>query len=52
MIMLGALCKISGVVSQQALEQAIAASVPKGKEDVNIEAFNLGSERVVSAYKP
>jgi 2-oxoglutarate ferredoxin oxidoreductase subunit gamma len=46
MIMLGALCKITGVVSRQALKQAIAASVPKGKEDINIEAFNLGFERV------
>jgi Pyruvate/2-oxoacid:ferredoxin oxidoreductase gamma subunit len=46
MIMLGALCKISGVVSQQALEQAITASVPKGKEQVNLQAFNLGAERV------
>ena len=46
MIMLGALCKISEVVSRQALEQAIAAAVPKGKEDINIEAFNLGFEQV------
>ncbi len=49
MIMLGALCKITGVVSRQALEQAIAASVPKGKERINLEAFNLGIERVKSA---
>jgi 2-oxoglutarate ferredoxin oxidoreductase subunit gamma len=49
MIMLGALCKVSGVVSRQALEQAITASVPKGKGDINIEAFNLGAERVAQA---
>lgn len=49
MVMLGALCKITGVVSRQALEQAIAASVPKGKEHVNLEAFNLGTERVAAA---
>jgi 2-oxoglutarate ferredoxin oxidoreductase subunit gamma len=49
MIMLGALCKITGVVSRQALEQAIAASVPKGKEQINLEAFNLGAERVTAA---
>ena len=49
MIMLGALCKISRVVSQQALKQAIAASVPKGKDQVNPEAFNLGAERVIAA---
>ena len=46
MIMLGALCKISKVVSRQALEQAIAASVPKGKEQINLKAFNLGADRV------
>jgi Pyruvate/2-oxoacid:ferredoxin oxidoreductase gamma subunit len=28
------------------LEQAIAASVPKGKAGINIEAFNLGFEQV------
>jgi len=49
MIMLGALCKITGVVSRQALEQAIAASVPKGKEQINLEAFHLGAERVMAA---
>jgi 2-oxoglutarate ferredoxin oxidoreductase subunit gamma len=46
MIMLGALCNITGVVGRQALEQAIAAAVPKGKEDINLEAFNLGFEQV------
>jgi len=49
MIMLGALCKVTGVVSRKALEQAIAASVPKGKEQINLEAFNLGAERVNAA---
>jgi 2-oxoglutarate ferredoxin oxidoreductase subunit gamma len=49
MIMLGALCKITGVVSRQALEQAIATSVPKGKEQINLEAFNLGAEKVMAA---
>ena len=49
MIMLGALYKITGIVSQQALEQAITTSVPKGKEKINLEAFNLGAERVMAA---
>jgi len=44
MIMLGALCRITAVVSRQALEQAIAASVPKGKEQINLQAFNLGAD--------
>ena len=49
MIMLGALFKITGVVSRKALEQAIAAAVPKGKEQVNLEAFNLGAQEVLAA---
>jgi 2-oxoglutarate ferredoxin oxidoreductase subunit gamma len=49
MIMLGALFKITGVVGRQALEQAIAASVPKGKEQINLDAFHLGAERVAAA---
>ena len=46
MIMLGALCSVTAVVSRQALEKAITKSVPKGKESVNLEAFRLGLERV------
>lgn len=49
MVMLGALCKITGIVKRQALEQAIAAAVPQGKEQINLEAFKLGAERVVAA---
>jgi 2-oxoglutarate ferredoxin oxidoreductase subunit gamma len=49
MIMLGSLCKVTGIVRRQALEQAIAASVPKGKEQINLEAFSLGAERVMAA---
>jgi 2-oxoglutarate ferredoxin oxidoreductase subunit gamma len=46
MVMLGALCKITQVVSRTALEQAIQKAVPKGKENVNLEAFGLGYEGV------
>ncbi|MFC1886460.1 2-oxoacid:acceptor oxidoreductase family protein [Thermodesulfobacteriota bacterium] len=46
MIMLGALCSITAVVSRRALEKAITKSVPKGKEPVNLEAFRMGVERV------
>jgi 2-oxoglutarate ferredoxin oxidoreductase subunit gamma len=46
MVMLGALCKVTQVVSRTALEQAIKKAVPKGKEDVNLEAFSLGYEGV------
>jgi len=46
MIMLGALCKVTDIVSRQALEATIAESVPKGKEDLNREAFALGFNEV------
>jgi len=46
MIMLGALCKVTGVVSRNALETAIVAAVPKGKEDLNLKAFDLGFNEV------
>jgi 2-oxoglutarate ferredoxin oxidoreductase subunit gamma len=42
MIMLGALCRVTEVVSRKALESAIAAAVPKGKVDMNLAAFDLG----------
>lgn len=48
MVMLGALCKVSEVVSRKALEQAIAKSVPKGKEGLNLEAFDFGIKEVQS----
>ena len=46
MVMLGALCKVTGVVGRSALEMAIVASVPKGKDKANLEAFELGYNRV------
>jgi len=46
MVMLGALCKITKVVNRQALEQAVSNAVPKGKEQLNLDAFNLGFEKV------
>jgi 2-oxoglutarate ferredoxin oxidoreductase subunit gamma len=49
MVMLGALCKISAVVSRKALEQAIARSVPADKKGINLKAFNLGFDRAQAA---
>ncbi len=46
MIMLGALCRITDVVGRKALESAIAAAVPGGKVQMNLDAFALGFERV------
>ena len=49
MVMLGALCKITEVVSRKALEQSISRSVPAGKAEINLEAFNLGFDEVQAA---
>jgi 2-oxoglutarate ferredoxin oxidoreductase subunit gamma len=49
MIMLGALCNVTGIVSREALEQAIAKAVPKGKDQLNLDAFNLGFEGVTAS---
>ncbi len=46
MVMLGALCRITQVVSRIALEKAIVKAVPKGKDQINLEAFNVGFEQV------
>ena len=46
MVMLGGLCKVTQVVSRTALEQAIKKAVPKGKEEINLEAFKLGFKQV------
>lgn len=46
MIMLGALCRITGVVGREALEHAIRDAVPESKAVMNLEAFDLGFEHV------
>jgi 2-oxoglutarate ferredoxin oxidoreductase subunit gamma len=46
MVMLGALCKVTGVVSREALEKAIVDAVPKGKDRLNLDAFDVGFENV------
>lgn len=43
-IMLGSLVASTGVVSSEALEKAILASVPKGTEELNMSAMRLGFE--------
>ena len=48
MTMLGALCKVTGVVSRQALEKAVVDSVPKGKDAINLKALDLGYQRVTA----
>ncbi len=46
MAMLGALARLTGVVSVAALKAAIAEAVPAGKAELNVKAFDLGFERV------
>jgi len=46
-VMLGALCKVTQILNRQAFEDAIVRSVPKGKEDLNLKAFDLGFTQVV-----
>jgi 2-oxoglutarate ferredoxin oxidoreductase subunit gamma len=43
-IMLGALVEVTGVIPKQALERAILDSVPKGTEELNLNAMELGFE--------
>ena len=45
-IMIGALTRIAPVVERQYVEQAIAASVPKNKVDMNMKAFAAGFDAV------
>jgi 2-oxoglutarate ferredoxin oxidoreductase subunit gamma len=47
-VMLGALCRCTEIVSTKALESAVLEMVPKGKKEKNMEAFRLGYERVKS----
>lgn len=41
-VMLGALVAATGIVSEESLKSAILDSVPKGTEDLNLKAMQLG----------
>jgi 2-oxoglutarate ferredoxin oxidoreductase subunit gamma len=41
-VMLGYMTGVSTVVSLEAMKQAVGSSVPKGTEDLNLKAFQLG----------
>jgi 2-oxoglutarate ferredoxin oxidoreductase subunit gamma len=47
-IALGAIERLSHIVSEEALIHAIRARVPKGTEDLNIKAFKFGQELIPS----
>ncbi len=44
MVALGVITKITGVVSQEAAENALLNRVPKGTQEINLKAFRLGME--------
>lgn len=44
MVMLGFFARHSGLLTQEAFENAIKASVPRGTEDLNLAAFRSGWE--------
>lgn len=43
-VMIGAIARITGVVTEEAARQAVAASVPPGTEKKNLEAYEAGAE--------
>jgi 2-oxoglutarate ferredoxin oxidoreductase subunit gamma len=49
MVMLGALCRATGVVSPAALEKAISDAVPRDKVQLNLDAFQLGIDTVAGS---
>ncbi|WP_456375255.1 2-oxoacid:ferredoxin oxidoreductase subunit gamma [Methanocaldococcus sp.] len=46
-VMLGALTKLTKIVSKESMEKAILDSVPKGTEEKNLMAFNIGYEKLI-----
>ncbi|MFA6473218.1 MAG: 2-oxoacid:acceptor oxidoreductase family protein, partial [Candidatus Latescibacterota bacterium] len=44
MVMLGFLTALTGIVSEEAITEAIRANVPKGTEELNLKAFRRGME--------
>jgi 2-oxoglutarate ferredoxin oxidoreductase subunit gamma len=49
-VMLGALTKITGIVSQQAVEKAITESVSNKTKEPNIRGFRIGLNLTISAH--
>jgi len=46
LVALGVIHKLSGVTSEEAVINAIRARVPRGTEEVNIQAFKYGQEQI------
>ena len=43
-VVLGFMSKTTDVVDEEAMRQAVLASVPKGTEELNMKAFEVGRE--------
>jgi 2-oxoglutarate ferredoxin oxidoreductase subunit gamma len=43
-VMIGAITRITHIISEKAARKAVAESVPLGTEDKNMAAFNAGAE--------
>ena len=41
-VMLGALTKITGMISEESVRKAILASVPEGTKEANLHGFKMG----------
>ena len=50
-IMLGFLIAVTGVVSVDAMYVAVSESVPAGTEEMNLNAFNKGSDYGLAVLK-
>ena len=48
-VMLGSFVKVTGAISEEAAKEAILASVPKGTEELNLKAFEVGMKKVEKA---
>ncbi len=42
MVALGAICQLTKIVSEEALKQAVLERVPKGTEEINMRALQVG----------
>jgi len=51
-VALGLLVGMTGVVSRQAIEMAVTARAPKGTEEVNLNALNIGFSLAERIMKP
>lgn len=49
-VMLGFLTRVTNIVSERAMVQAVKDNAPRGTEELNLKAFNLGLEMARARY--